>query len=256
MRMRRPKLDAHAQTKMRCARTYQNEMRMRSFKKGAHAQAKMRCTWAGKNEMRMSKCKWDAHLQVKMRCPCAGKNAMRMRRSKWGAQAQTKMKCAWAGVNEMRMRRSKWGVYAQAKMRCTWAGQNEMFSQTEINIDYRTVVLGWRTADPPLLGNFILLTAKSFIFRSKINSNPPSLIHFKKVLISCYLRELYSCIKYNKKISLMDKWSPLNIWLSQNISGTWKSLFIILQPVVSFVFVFVFFQNWLVICLSVTCNTL
>ena len=55
------------------------------------------------------------------------------------------------------------------------------FSQTEINIDYRTVVLGWRTADPPLLENFILLTAKSFIFRSKINSNPPSLIHFKKV---------------------------------------------------------------------------
>ena len=97
------------------------------------------------------------------------------------------------------------------------------FSQTEINIDYRTVVLGWRTADPPLLENFILLTAKSFIFRSKINSNPPSLIHFKKVLISCYLRERYSCIKYNKKMSLMDKWSPLNIWLSQNISGTYKS---------------------------------
>ena len=69
------------------------------------------------------------------------------------------------------------------------------FSQTEINIDYRTVVLGWRTADPPLLENFILLTAKSFIFRSKINSNPPSLIHFKKVLISCYLGERYSCIK-------------------------------------------------------------
>ena len=76
------------------------------------------------------------------------------------------------------------------------------FSQTEINIDYRTVVLGWRTADPPLLENFILLTAKSFIFRSKINSNPPSLIHFKKVLISCYLRERYSCIKYNKKCLL------------------------------------------------------
>ena len=97
------------------------------------------------------------------------------------------------------------------------------FSQTEINIDYRTVVLGWRTADPPLLENFILLTAKSFIFRSKINLNPPSLIHFKKVLISCYLGERYSCIKYNKKMSLMDKWSPLNIWLSQNISGTYKS---------------------------------
>ena len=66
------------------------------------------------------------------------------------------------------------------------------FSQAEINIDYRTVVLGWRTADPPLLENFILLTAKSFIFRSKINSNPASLTHFKKVLISCYLRERYS----------------------------------------------------------------
>ena len=97
------------------------------------------------------------------------------------------------------------------------------FSQTEINIDYRTVVLGWRTADPPLLENFILLTAKSSIFRSKINSNPPSLTHFKKALISCYLRERYACIKYNKRMSLMDKWSPLNIWLSQNISGTYKS---------------------------------
>ena len=97
------------------------------------------------------------------------------------------------------------------------------FSQTEINIGYRTVVLGWRTADPPLLENFILLTAKSFIFRSKINSNPPSLTRFQKVLISYYLRKRYSCIKYNKKMCLMDKWSPLNIWLSQNISGTRKS---------------------------------
>ena len=96
------------------------------------------------------------------------------------------------------------------------------FSQTEINIDYRTVVLGWRTADPPLLENFILLTAKSFIFRSKINSNPPSLTYFKKVFISCYLKERYSCNKYHKKMSLMDKWSPLNIWLSQNISDTYK----------------------------------
>ena len=40
MRMRKPKEDAHAQTKLRCARTNQNEMRMRSSKKGAHAQAK------------------------------------------------------------------------------------------------------------------------------------------------------------------------------------------------------------------------
>ena len=51
-------------------------------------------------------------------------------------------------------------------------------------------MLGWRSADPPLLENFIWLTVKSFIFRSKINSNPPSLFHFKKVPNPCYLWEL------------------------------------------------------------------
>ena len=43
MRMRKPKQDAHAQTKLKCARADQNKMRMRSSTKGAHAQAKMRC---------------------------------------------------------------------------------------------------------------------------------------------------------------------------------------------------------------------
>ena len=41
------------------------------------------------------------------------------------------------------------------------------FSQTEINIDYRTVVLGWRTADPPLLENFILLTGQILHFQKQ-----------------------------------------------------------------------------------------
>ena len=79
--MRRPKGDAHAQVKARCACAGQSEMRMRRSKRDAHAQTKMRCACAVQNEIRMGKSRRDAHAQVNWRCACAGQKLMRMRRS-------------------------------------------------------------------------------------------------------------------------------------------------------------------------------
>lgn len=42
-------------------------------------------------------------------------------------------------------------------------GWYQQFSKEIITINQRTIMLGWRTVDPPVLENYILLTAKSFV---------------------------------------------------------------------------------------------
>ena len=84
-------------------------------------------------------------------------------------------------------------------------GWYQQFSKEVININLRTIVFGWSTADPPILENYILLSAKYFIYRCKISCTLPTAEHYKKVLISCFLVESFCYFKYNKKESFLNK---------------------------------------------------
>ena len=85
-----------------------------------------------------------------------------------------------------------------------------------ITIDLRTIMLGWRTADPPILDNFILLSAKSYIFRCKVCCKLPRVREYKEILASCFLVERLCYLKYKKNKSFLDKLSTLRNWLSQS----------------------------------------
>ena len=90
------------------------------------------------------------------------------------------------------------------------------FSSEVITIDLRTIVLGWRTADPPILDNFILLSAKSYIFRCKVCCKLPRVREYKEILVSCFLVGRLCYLKYKKNKSFLDKWSTLRNLLSQS----------------------------------------
>ena len=63
-------------------------------------------------------------------------------------------------------------------------GWYQQFSKEEISVNLRTIVLGWRTVDQPILDSYILLSAKSFIYKCKISCKLPTLEYFLKVLVS------------------------------------------------------------------------
>ena len=52
---------------------------------------------------------------------------------------------------------------------------DQQFFKEDISINLRTIVLGWRTVDPPILDNYILLSAKSLIDKCKISCKLPTL---------------------------------------------------------------------------------
>ena len=117
----RLKWNAHAQPKMRCACTAQNDMRMRNPKK--------RCACALKNDMRICivfgvahahlilgcACAphfWTAHTHLIFGCTCASHYGLRMRISFWTAQTHLIFGCACASHFALRMRISLWAAHA------------------------------------------------------------------------------------------------------------------------------------------------
>ena len=67
-------------------------------------------------------------------------------------------------------------------------------------------MLGWRTADPPILDNFIQLCAKSYIFRGKVCCKLPRVREYKEILVSYFLVERLCYLKYKKNKSFLDKY--------------------------------------------------
>ena len=92
----------------------------------------------------------------------------------------------------------------------------QQFSKEEISINLRTIVLGWRTVDPPILDSYILVSAKSLIYICKISCKLPTVEYFQKVLISCFLVERFCYLNYKKNESFLSKWSILKVWISLN----------------------------------------
>ena len=92
-------------------------------------------------------------------------------------------------------------------------GWYQQYSKEKTSINLRTIVLGWRTVDPPILDNYILLSAKSLIYELKISCTLPTLEHFKKVLISFFLVERFCFLRWLDIVFILCARAPLlDLW--------------------------------------------
>ena len=68
-----------------------------------------------------------------------------------------------------------------------------------MSINLRTIVFGRRTVDPPILDNYILLSAKSLIYKCKISCKLPTLEYFLKSPYFFFLGGAFLLLKLQEK---------------------------------------------------------